>query len=96
VEGLCQTGEGEPVHPYRRTPGWTACSQIVTDRRKRAIGLGLDEATFLQGISRRLKNPIPATLGRGGAPVKEVRLMGEEADLLDLRFGKTAGTMAVQ
>jgi 2,5-furandicarboxylate decarboxylase 1 len=65
-------------------PGWTACSQIVADRRKWAIGLGLDEATFLQDISRRLKNPITATPGQDRAPVKEVKLMGEEADLLDL------------
>ena len=34
-------------------PGWTACSQIVADRRKWAIGLGLDEATFLQDIGQR-------------------------------------------
>lgn len=66
-------------------PGWTACSQIVADRRKWAIGLGLKEDDFLQEISRRLKNPIASTrVDATDAPVKEVRLMGADADLFDL------------
>ena len=65
-------------------PGWTACSQIVADRRKWAIGLGLDEATFLQDIGQRFRKPIPATPCAGKAPVKDVKLLGEQASLLDL------------
>src|ERR1700722_7827777 len=65
-------------------PDWTACSQIVADRRKWAIGLGLDEATFLQDIGLRLRKPIAATAFAGRAPVKEIRLLGEDANLLDL------------
>jgi 2,5-furandicarboxylate decarboxylase 1 len=65
-------------------PGWTACSQIVADRRKWAIGLGLDEATFLQDIGKRFRTPIAATPYAGKAPVKEVKLLGDEANLLDL------------
>ena len=66
-------------------PGWTACSQIVADRRKWSIGLGLQEDTFLQEISQRLKNPIPSTpCDAADAPVKDVRLIGADADLNDL------------
>ena len=36
-------------------PGWTACSQIVADRRKWSIGLGIDEQDFLQQISTRVR-----------------------------------------
>src|SRR4051794_10995100 len=46
-------------------PGWTACSQIVADRRKWAIGLGLREDKFLQEMSQRLKHPIPAAIRNG-------------------------------
>jgi len=66
-------------------PGWTACSQIVADRRKWAIGLDLDEGSLLQEISRRLQQPIASVSHDGAdAPVKEVRLIGDEADLGDL------------
>jgi 2,5-furandicarboxylate decarboxylase 1 len=66
-------------------PGWSACSQIIADRRKWAIGLGLKEDSLLQEISQRLKHPIPPTaVDRACAPVKEVRLMGADADLNDL------------
>jgi UbiD family decarboxylase len=66
-------------------PGWTACSQIVADRRKWAIGLGFGEDVLLQEISRRLKQPVASTrVEKTEAPVKEVRLLGEKADLGDL------------
>jgi 2,5-furandicarboxylate decarboxylase 1 len=65
-------------------PGWRACSQIVADRRKWALGLGLPEETLLQEVSRRLKSAIPSTPYKGDAPVKAVRLIGDAADLNDL------------
>lgn len=66
-------------------PGWLACSQIVADRRKWSIGLGIAEDVLLQEISRRLREPIASTrIDPERAPVKEVRLIGEEADLRDL------------
>ena len=61
-------------------PGWSACSQIIADRRKWAIGLGLKEDSLLQEISQRLKHRIPPTaVDRACAPAKEVRLMGADA-----------------
>ncbi len=71
-------------------PGWTACSQIVADRRKWAIGLGIEEGGLLQEVSRRLKNPIASTPHAGEAPVKEVRLIGDAADLNDLPAAKVS------
>ena len=66
-------------------PGWSACSQIVADRRKWAIGLGFREDSLLQEISHRLKNPIASTRVDGAsAPVKEIRFIGADADLNDL------------
>jgi 2,5-furandicarboxylate decarboxylase 1 len=66
-------------------PGWAACSQIVADRRKWGIGLGIPEGDLLQELSRRIKAPIsPTRVEAASAPVKEVRLIGEMADLRDL------------
>ncbi len=48
-------------------PGWSACSQIVADRRKWAIGLGFREDSLLQEISHRLKNPIASTRVEGAS-----------------------------
>jgi 2,5-furandicarboxylate decarboxylase 1 len=63
-------------------PGWTACSQIVADRRKWAIGLGIPESAFLEEISRRIGRPVGSTrVDPADAPVKQVRLIGDEADL---------------
>ena len=71
-------------------PGWHACSQIVADRRKWAIGLGLEEATFLQEIGKRFKNAIASTPHNGEAPVKQVKLLGDQATLLDLPTAKVS------
>lgn len=65
-------------------PGWRACSQIVADRRKLSIGLGLPEETLLQDVAKRMKQAIPSTAYRGAAPVKAVRLMADDADLTAL------------
>jgi 2,5-furandicarboxylate decarboxylase 1 len=66
-------------------PGWSACSQILADRRKWAIGLGIREDDLLQEISRRIRRPIRAeAVDAATAPVKQVRLIGEKADLRDL------------
>ena len=66
-------------------PGWTACSQIVADRRKWSIGLGVEQTNFLEEITARFAAPIASSpLAGGVAPVKEMTLLGEQADLLDL------------
>ena len=66
-------------------PGWSACSQIVADRRKWALGLDIAEDGLLPEITRRLKSPLPSIrVDAARAPVKDLRLIGEQADLRDL------------
>ncbi|MCC6779874.1 MAG: UbiD family decarboxylase [Hyphomicrobiales bacterium] len=72
-------------------PGWTACSQILADRRKWSIGLGCAEGQLLEEIARRIKQPIPPTrVEAHEAPVKELRLRGGAADLRDLPAAKVS------
>ena len=66
-------------------PGWTACSQIVADRRKWAMAFGVAEAELLQTIAARIKQPIAATrIDASSAPVKALRLFGADANLEEL------------
>ena len=66
-------------------PGWTACSQIIADRRKWSMGLDIPEDRLLPEMLRRVREPIaPVRVSAAEAPVKEVKLFGNEANLLDL------------
>ncbi|MDP6174602.1 MAG: UbiD family decarboxylase, partial [Rhodospirillales bacterium] len=65
--------------------GWRACSQIVADRRKWAIGLGIEEGALLSEISTRFKGSIASqAIEATGAPVKEVIIQGDDVDLFDV------------
>ena len=65
--------------------GWTACSQILADRKKWAIGLGLDEGDILAGITKRVTEPHEAVvIDSADAPVREVILTGDDVDLYDI------------
>jgi 2,5-furandicarboxylate decarboxylase 1 len=62
--------------------GWQACSQIVADRRKWAIGLGIGEDQLLGEIGARFGAEIaPDTVDAAGAPVKQVKITGADVDL---------------
>lgn len=66
-------------------PGWQACSQIFTDRKKWALGLNLTEDELLGAMNRKLLKPIEAELqDNTNAPCKEVIKTGDEASLLDI------------
>jgi 2,5-furandicarboxylate decarboxylase 1 len=66
-------------------PQWQACSQIVADRRKWAIGLGMNESTILEEIIERIRAPIKAVRGAPDeAPIKQVKLIGDAATLHDI------------
>jgi 2,5-furandicarboxylate decarboxylase 1 len=66
-------------------PGWQACSQILADRRKWSIGLGIEEDEILEEMGKRIKTPVPTVMvGRDKAPVKELILKDGKADLGDL------------
>ena len=65
--------------------GWMACSQIVADRRKWALALGIGEDNFLEELSKRVRRPIAATLVEASrARHKDVILIGSQANLTDI------------
>jgi len=62
--------------------GWQACSQILADRRKWSIGLGIEEDDLLEEMSRRVNQHIASVeVAKAEAPVKEVVMMDGEVDL---------------
>ena len=63
-------------------PGWQVANQIITDRRKWAVALGVAEDEVVATMAARIANLRPAIeSGAGDAPVKEVVLSGSDADL---------------
>lgn len=65
--------------------GWRATSQILADRKKWAIGLGVSEDDILDEISERLKNAIKTVeVGADAAPVQEVVFFGDDVNILDV------------
>lgn len=66
-------------------PGWQAVSQILADRRKWSIGLGVDDDELLAHVSARVREPIDTVeVDRGSAPVREVVVTGDDVDLFDI------------
>ncbi|MEI7740740.1 MAG: UbiD family decarboxylase [Betaproteobacteria bacterium] len=66
-------------------PQWRACSQILADRKKWSLGLGIASNELLQTISKRLRHPIASTaVDASIAPVKEVVELSSQANLESL------------
>ena len=65
--------------------GWQGASEILADRKKWAIGLGVNEDDILDEISDRLKNTIKTVdVDSSSAPVQEVIFEGDEVNILDV------------
>ncbi len=63
-------------------PGWRVANQIMTDRRKWAIALGVSEDEVVETMIARARESIPAIeIDRVDAPVRQVVDIGEDADL---------------
>ena len=63
-------------------PDWHVCNQILTDRRKWGIGLGVAEEEVIETFNTRVKSPIdPVMVDAADAPVKQVVLKGDDVDL---------------
>ena len=63
-------------------PGWQAVNQIVCDRRKWAVALGVDEDEVIATLGDRIQRHIePVSVARDDAPVKEMVLTGADVDL---------------
>src|SRR5690349_886146 len=58
---------------------------VMGSRKRLAMALDTDEAGLLLEITKRLRNPHkPIKIGRSDAPVQQVVLQGEDADLCAL------------
>ncbi len=63
-------------------PDWTAVSQIVANRKKWGVALGVSEAEVVPTLNERIAQPIPTVdVDRGEAPCKQVVMIGDEVDL---------------
>ena len=58
---------------------WQAVSEILADRKKWAIGLGVNEDDILEEMSDRLKNTVKTVdVDADNAPVQEVVFEGDD------------------
>ena len=65
--------------------GAALVGNVMGSRRRLALALGTDERALLPAILERLARPIPPVeVARGAAPVQEVVLEGDDADLTAL------------
>ncbi len=66
-------------------PGWKIASALIADRRKWAIGFGVEEGEVIPTLVERARKPLePVMVDRDQAPVKEVVMTGDEVDLTKL------------
>ena len=64
-----QLGKATYFSNIKGHPGWDACSQIFTDRKKWAMGLNLTENEFISAIRRKIESPIePVVSETSSAP----------------------------
>jgi 2,5-furandicarboxylate decarboxylase 1 len=66
-------------------PGWRAVAQIVADRRKWAVALGVEDSQVVATLTERIARPLATVdVARAAAPCKEVVMIGDEVDLTRL------------
>ena len=77
-----QLGKSSLFTNLKGFPGWTVCNQIVTDRKKWSIAIGVDESELIPTLVDRIRGEVePVMVDAADAPVKEVILTGRDADL---------------
>ncbi|MEK9684901.1 MAG: UbiD family decarboxylase [Rhodospirillaceae bacterium] len=80
-----QLGKSTLYTRLKGYPGWQLCSQIVTDRRKWGIGLGIPKDDVIPELVKRIKCPLePVVVKNDEASVKEVIYRKEDCDLTAL------------
>jgi 2,5-furandicarboxylate decarboxylase 1 len=66
-------------------PGWRAVAQIVANRKKWAVALGVAENEVVATLAERIAHPVPTVdVAREAAPCKDVVMIGDEVDLTRL------------
>ncbi len=77
-----QLGKASLFTNLKGFPGWTVCNQIIADRRKWSIAIGVDEDALIPTLVERIRREVePVMVDAADAPVKEVVLLGKDADL---------------
>jgi len=75
-------GQGCLFTNLKDHPDWRAVSQIIADRSKWAIALGVAENEVVPTLAERIGQPVPTVdVARDAAPCKEVVLLGDQVDL---------------
>ena len=80
-----ELGKASLFTSLRGHDGWRAASQILADRRKWSIGLGIDEDRILDEIARRIARGVPTVdVPAGEAPVQEVVAEGDAVNVHEI------------
>lgn len=81
-KAFSERGKGCLFERVKGHPDWQVASQIVADRRKWGVALGVPEAQVVATLERRIANPlVPVDVSDAEAPVKQVVEIGAEVDL---------------
>lgn len=84
-KAYAESGKASLFTSIKGHPDWRAVSQIVADRRKWAIALGVPEAEVVPTLARRIAQPTAAVeVPPEGAPCQQVVTTGAEVDLAAL------------
>src|SRR5690242_12309615 len=65
----------------REYPGFRVCDMLVKNRRTQARALGVDPENYLKTLAYRLRLPPRPFVNVSTGPVKQVKWLGEDADL---------------
>ena len=77
-----ETGKSSLFTNVKGHPGWQVASQILADRTKWALALGVDEDDLLDWLSITTETRTPLVdVGEADAPVQEVVEIGDDVDL---------------
>ena len=77
-----QLGKASLFDNLKGFPDWQVCNQILIDRKKWGIGLGVAEKDVIETFNARVKEPInTAMVDPEHAPVKEIILKDDDVDL---------------
>jgi 2,5-furandicarboxylate decarboxylase 1 len=69
----------------RGFPGWQLCDILVKDRARQALALGTSPQSVVRELSERMFTKVPGQSKLvGDGPCKEVKLIGEAADITTL------------
>jgi UbiD family decarboxylase len=79
---FAETGKGCLFEKVKGHPDWQVVSQVVADRRKWGVALGVSEEDVVATLNERISKPVePVMVQHDDASVKQVIRIGDEVDL---------------